>query len=114
MPELRSAYPLRTILNKAWCLARAGAKRFGGTARAYFNTSLKQAWEASRSPAAAAAAMRARVRHSIATLAADHAACDAFMRDWYARQEPARVAEVLPFPARRPTRVVPAPTRRAA
>ena len=56
--------------------------------------------------------MRQRVRHSIANLAADHAACDAFMAAWYAVEEPRRSAEVLPFPARRP--VPAAPARRAA
>lgn len=58
--------------------------------------------------------MKARVRHSIATLAADLADCDRFMAGWYAKQEAQgmRRASVLPFPARRPVPAVPA--RRAA
>ena len=73
------------------------------------------AWAAARSPAAAAAAMRERVKASVASLAADVAAVDRYMRAMYAKDEAARPvpATVLPFPASRP--VVPAaPARRAA
>jgi hypothetical protein len=79
---------------------------------------MRSVWAEEKAARAQVVAMRARVRHSIATLAADHVACDAFMRAWYARQEAERTvgvspATVLPFPARRPF-VPAAPARRVA
>ena len=41
MPELRSAYPFRTIFATAWSLARAGARYFGGRASQYFRAALR-------------------------------------------------------------------------
>jgi hypothetical protein len=100
-------------MHKSWCLARAGAKRFGGTACAYLAAALRSVWSEEKAARAAIEAMKARVRHSIATLAADHAACAEFMVAWYAAEESRRIpATVLPFPPRRP--VAPsAPARRA-
>ena len=34
----------RTLLRRAWGLARDGARRFGGTVRAYFAEALRQSW----------------------------------------------------------------------
>jgi hypothetical protein len=67
MPTASHTLSPSDLFRKAWAIARLGARHFGGRARAYFNTSLKQAWDAARTPAAAAAAMRARVRASIAS-----------------------------------------------
>ena len=64
MPRLVTAYPLRALLQKAWCHARAGARRFGGTARAYISAALKQAW----GEAKGAAGQRARVLAAVAAL----------------------------------------------
>ena len=112
MPTASHTLSLSDLFRKAWRLAYEGARLFGGRPVSYFRAALRQAWDAARTPAAAAAAMRARVRHSISTLAADIASCDRFMRDWYAANEPRPSAEVLPFPTRRP--VAPAaPVRRA-
>ena len=102
--------PLRSLMQKAW----AGARRFGSTARAYLAAALRQTWAQERQAHANIDAMKARVRHSIATLASDLADSGRFMRDWYARQDAARTAEVLPFPVRRPVPAAPAPTRVAA
>ena len=121
MSELKLVYSRRIIMSNAWRRAREAAWLFGGCARAYLAAALREVWEAARSPAAAAAAMRDRVRHSIATLKDDIAACDAFMRDLYARdaaarqeaQRPAATATVLAFPDRRTAPAVPA-TRVAA
>ena len=44
MPTAEHVYPLRGILTKAWLIARAGARRFGGTVRAYLAAALRQAW----------------------------------------------------------------------
>ena len=68
MPELRSAYPLRTIFATAWALARAGARRFGGTARAYIAASLRQCWAEAKALAAEIAAQRARVLAEVARI----------------------------------------------
>jgi hypothetical protein len=94
------------LFRKAWAIARLGARHFGGRARSYFNTSLKQAWDAARTPAAAAAAMRARVRASIASLPGDLRDMEQRLQRWYLANEPRPSAEVLAFPSRRP--VVPA------
>ena len=107
MPRLTTAYPLRAILAKAWRLARAGARRFGGAARPYLAAAMREVWAEEKAARAAIEGMKARVRASIATLAADIAACDRFMAAWYATQEAgrtvaARGAEVLAFPDRRP------------
>ena len=34
----------RALLRRAWGLARDGARRFGGTVRAYFAEALRQSW----------------------------------------------------------------------
>ena len=68
MPELRSAYPLRTIFATAWSLARRGARHFGGTARQYFRAALRQAWAEARTLAATVAAQRARVLAEVARI----------------------------------------------
>ena len=114
MPRLTTAYPLRAILAKAWCLARAGARRFGGAARSHLAAAMREVWAEEKAARAAIEGMKARVRASIATLPADVAACDRFMAAWHARQEAgrtvaARGAEVLafrrPVPAAHPRRV---------
>ena len=61
MPELRSAYPLRTIFATAWRLARHGARCFGGRPVAYLAASLRQAWVEARDMAATVTAQRQRV-----------------------------------------------------
>jgi hypothetical protein len=115
MSELKLVYSPRLVMSNAWRRAREGVWLFGGRPVSYFRAALRQAWAAARSPAAAAAAMRERVKASVASLAADLAAVDAFMARLYAKDEAARPvpATVLPFPSRRP--VVPAvPARRVA
>ena len=64
MPELRSAYPLRTIFATAWAIARSAARAFGGRARQYLAGALKQAWARAKDTAA----MRGRVLATVAAL----------------------------------------------
>jgi hypothetical protein len=59
--ELKHVYCLKALLTKAWVLARAAARRFGGTARAYIAASLRQCWAEAKALAAEIAAQRARV-----------------------------------------------------
>lgn len=68
MPELRSAYPLRAILNKAWAIARAGVRRFGGLARSYLAAALRQAWSEAKVLAVTVVAQRQRVLAEVAAL----------------------------------------------
>ena len=68
MPELRSAYPRRTIFATAWSLARRGARHFGGRASQYFPAALKQAWAKARDMVATVAAQRARVLAEVARI----------------------------------------------
>jgi hypothetical protein len=51
---------------KAWVIARAGARRFGGTARAYIAASMRQCWADAKVLAATIAAQRARVLAEVA------------------------------------------------
>ena len=121
MSKATRVFSLATIMSEAWRRAYQAVHHFGGKPRSYLSGTLREAWARCRSSAAAAAAMRDRVRHSIATLKDDIAACDAFMRDLYARdaaarqeaQRPAATATVLAFPDRRTAPAVPA-TRVAA
>ncbi len=64
MPRLTTAYPLRTILNKSWCLARAAARRFGGRARAYLAAAMRSVWAEQKAARVEIAAMKARVLQS--------------------------------------------------
>ena len=120
MPRLTTAYPLRAIFAKAWCLARHGARRFGGRARQYLAAALRQAWAEAKATAARIAGQTAAVLASIASLPADLAAVDAYMARFYAGQAAARpVAKVVPLPVRpaapAPVPVsAPVPLRRAA
>jgi hypothetical protein len=101
MPTAKHVYSLPGIMAKAWCLARAGARRFGGRAVQYLAAALRQAWAEAKVLAARIAAQTARVLASIASLPADVAAVDAYMARFYAGQVAARpAAEVVPFPAR--------------
>ena len=68
MPELRSAYPLRSIFATAWSLARRGARHFGGRASQYFRAALRQAWAEARDMAATIADQRARVLAEVAAI----------------------------------------------
>ena len=68
MPRLAPAYPLRTILNKAWVVSRGAARRFGGTARAFLAEALRQVWREEKQARAETAAMRERVLATVAAL----------------------------------------------
>ena len=120
MSELKHVYSLPGIMRKAWCLARHGARRFGGRARQYLAGALRQAWAEAKATAARIAGQTARVLASINSLAADIASVDAYMARFYAGQAAARsAAKVVPFPVRPavPAPVpasVPLPLRRAA
>ena len=52
---------LKPLMQKAWCHARDGARRFGGLARSYLAAALRQAWSDAKALAATVAAQRARV-----------------------------------------------------
>jgi hypothetical protein len=91
---------------KAWAIARAGAKRFGGTVRSYLAAALRSVWAEEKAARAAIAAMKARVRASIASLPADLRDMEQRLQRWYAANESRPSAEVVPLPGRRP--VVPA------
>ena len=62
MSELKHVYPLKALLTKAWRLARAGGRRFGGTARAYLASAMAQVWTEEKAARAAIESMKARVR----------------------------------------------------
>jgi len=47
----------RALLRRAWGLARAGARRFGGTVRAYLAEALRQAWAEAKARLAVARGM---------------------------------------------------------
>ncbi len=47
----------RQLLRRAWGMARDGARRFGGTARAYFAEALREAWAEAKARIATARAM---------------------------------------------------------
>ena len=68
MPTANRVFNLRPLMAKAWCLARAGARRFGGTARAYLAAALRQAWAEARALAATVAAQRQRVLAEVAAI----------------------------------------------
>ena len=54
---LASRLDRRALLRRAWALARAGAARFGGLARAFFAEALRQAWAEVKARLAVARAM---------------------------------------------------------
>ena len=70
-------FNLARIMREAWREARAAVLRFGDAARQYLPACLRAAWDAARTPAQRAVVQRARVLHSIATLASDIAAAEA-------------------------------------
>ena len=112
MPTATHTLSLSGLFRKAWAIARAGARRFGGRVRQYLAAALRQAWQAAKATASRIADQTARVLASIASLPADLAAVDAYMARFYAGQA---AAKVIPFPVRPP--VAPpafAPVRRAA
>jgi hypothetical protein len=109
MPRLTTAYPLRSLFAKAWCLARHGARRFGGRAHQYIAAALRQAWAEAKATAARVADQTARVLASIDSLASDVAAEARYMAAFYAQQAAVRfAAKVVPFPVR-PAAPAPAP-----
>ena len=61
MPTATRVFNLTVVMSKAWAIARAGARRFGGRARSYFAAALREAWAEARTLAATVAAQRARV-----------------------------------------------------
>lgn len=77
MSEPRHVYYPASIMSRAWCLARAGARRFGGPARDYLAEALRLSWQVAREGAGRVAEMTTRVLASIASLSADIAACHA-------------------------------------
>ena len=68
MPTATRVFNLAPLMSKAWAIARAGARRFGGTARAYLAAALRQAWAEARTLAATVAAQRARVLAEVARI----------------------------------------------
>jgi hypothetical protein len=118
MPRLTTAYPLRAILNKAWILARADARRFDGSVRSYLAAAMRSVWAEQKAARAEVEAMRQRVLAAVANLAAEAREMESLTAEWGARLglpgcQPRRAATVVPFPPRRPA-VVPAAGRRAA
>ena len=61
MPTVNRVFNLRPLMSKAWAIARASARRFGGTARAYLAAAMRQAWAAAKALAVETAAQRAWV-----------------------------------------------------
>lgn len=119
MPTATHTLSLSDLFRKAWRLAYEGARYFGGRPASYFRAALKQAWAEARTPAAAAAAMRARVLACAANLAAEYREMERLTAEWDARlglpgYAPRRAAEVLPFPSRRPAAVPAGSARRVA
>jgi hypothetical protein len=104
MSELKLVYSPRLIMSNAWTIARLGARLFGGRPL-LLRRRPAQAWDRARTPAAAAA-MRARVRASIASLPGDLRDMEQRLQRWYDANEPRPSAAVVAFPSRRP--VVPA------
>ena len=66
------SFPLKALLTKAWAIARAGARRFGGRASQYLAAALKQAWAEARTLAATVDAQRARVLAEVARIRAEN------------------------------------------
>ncbi len=93
MSKAASVYAFRPILIKAWASARAGARRFGGSAKLYLSAALKAAWAAERAAVAKVRAMRARVSAEIEKIRAEGRARLAAEQ---ARREAARKLAVLP------------------
>ena len=65
---------LKPLMQKAWCHARDGARRFGGLARSYLAAALRQAWSDAKALAATVAAQRARVLAELAKIRAENSA----------------------------------------
>lgn len=61
---------LSRILNKAWLCARAAARRFGGSPRAYLAETMRQAWAAERAVIKSCDEMAARIRAEVAAIIA--------------------------------------------
>ena len=118
MPTASHTLSLSSLFRKAWCLARAAARRFGAPARQFIAASMRQCWAEAKAQAAEVEAMRQRVLAAVAGLAAEAAEMERLTAEWGARlglpgYGPRAAAAVLPFRLRRP--VVPAaPARRAA
>ena len=74
MPSANRVFNLTVVMSKAWAIARAGARRFGGTARAYISAALRQAWADAKALAATVAAQRARVLAELAKIRAENSA----------------------------------------
>ena len=74
MPKAETTYPLRSLMQKAWIVARAAARRFGGTARTYLAAALRQAWAEAKTLAATIAAQRQRVLAELAKIRAENSA----------------------------------------
>ena len=125
MSELKHVYPLKALLTKAWCLARAGVRRFGGAVRSFLAAAMRSVCAEEKHARAEVAAVAARVRACVAGLAAERLEMERLTAEWCARltreqrqrereRERRRVARVLPFPSRRPVVVPAAPACRAA
>ena len=71
MPTASHILSPSALFRKAWAIARAGARRFGGRSRSYLSAALKQAWAEAKSLAATVAAQRARVLAELAKIRAE-------------------------------------------
>ena len=74
MPTASHTLSPSALFRKAWAIARAGARRFGGRPRSYLSAALKQAWAEAKSLAATVAAQRARVLAELAKIRAENSA----------------------------------------
>ena len=119
MPTATRVFNLPVVMSKAWCLARAGARRFGGLARSYLAAAMRSVWAEQKAARAELAAMKARVLRVVANLAAEAREVERLTAEWGARlglpgYAPRPAAVVLPFPVARPAPVPAAPAPRAA
>ena len=75
MSKATAAYTttLRRVMWRAWTLARFGAQRHGGKARAYFAQALRQAWQDVKASVRAAAESQARVLAEVERMKAERA-----------------------------------------
>ena len=98
MPTASYTLSPSALFRKAWAIARAGARRFGGRPRSYLSAALKQAWAEAKSLAATVAAQRARVLAELAKIRAE------FSPLGVARRRRAEAALEVEFASRRDAR----------
>jgi hypothetical protein len=85
-------------MQKAWIVAKAGARRFGGAARAYLAAAMRQVWREEKAARAARATSRVRVAAELVRIRAEAAERAAMPR------QPAWTGYVPSFARRAPPR----------